>query len=390
MIKMDFSEPVVVAQAGPEVRHWGPYQFPLIQRLPDGRLAVGCHVEADSAVAYGKASAFCISSDEGETWTPVETGALPVRNTNGKVFRLPNGDLLRQELLRSVDPGPFRDRLPPVVGEGGSGYGHTMTYFRDEAFPEDLKGFQFSRKAAGSDAWVEESAVVDFPGALRKIYLDVLVFPWFTLIQQSPEGGLWGILYDRRWSDGAVTPYVESIFTYSSDGGRTWDYRSSIPYAPDFEADPHAGERTGFTEPNLVHLPDGSLLALLRTTDGLGPGPLYVARSKDGARTWSSPEVFDEIGVCPSLVSLPSGVTLAAYGRPGLFLRACKDPTGRKWEERIPIIEPRKLQTDTCSYSDLLVLSERELLIAYSDFNYPDENGQPCKTILVRRVRVGG
>ncbi|MBT3341443.1 MAG: hypothetical protein HN404_00475, partial [Gemmatimonadetes bacterium] len=47
-------DPVVVSQADPELRNWGPWQFPAIQRLPDGRLAVGYHVEADSATAYGK------------------------------------------------------------------------------------------------------------------------------------------------------------------------------------------------------------------------------------------------------------------------------------------------------------------------------------------------
>lgn len=388
MIKIQLDEPVVVAQAGAGVRHWGPYQFPSIQWLPDGRLAVGFHVEADSAVAYGKRGAFYVSADEGHSWEPTAWDSIPMWSNSGKIWTLPNGDQLRQEPLRSIDPGPVRDRLPEPVGTGQSGYGHTIEFFKEEEIPADLKGFRFSRKGAGSTEWVEEQAEVKLPGALQRIYMEVLVFPWFTMMQQAPDGSLWGILYDRRWVHGAITPNIESIFTHSADGGRTWEYRSSIPYQPDPSADLHAAERAGFTEPNLVHLPDGSIFALLRTTDGIGPGPMYRARSEDDGNTWSQPVVFDDLGVYPALLSLKNGVTLASYGRPGLYLRATADSSGREWDDRITIVEPGDLGRDTCSYTDLCPLSDHEALLVYSDFNYPDLDGAPVKTILVRKVTV--
>ena len=46
-------DPVVVAQGPADIRHWGPWQFPYIERLADGGLHVIYHLEADAYQAYG-------------------------------------------------------------------------------------------------------------------------------------------------------------------------------------------------------------------------------------------------------------------------------------------------------------------------------------------------
>ena len=51
--QLELSEPVTVALAPPEVKAWGPYQFPGLERLSDGTIQLSYHVEADSAKAYG-------------------------------------------------------------------------------------------------------------------------------------------------------------------------------------------------------------------------------------------------------------------------------------------------------------------------------------------------
>jgi hypothetical protein len=113
---------------------------------------------------------------------------------------------------------------------------------------------------------------------------------------------------------------------------------------------------------------------------------MYVCRSGDGGKTWDRPVVFDDEGVWPATVELQNGVALVAYGRPGLFVRASSDPAGRVWGDRVAVVEPRALQTDSCSYSDLVVLDERTAMIAYSHFNYPGPDGLLHKTILVRTI----
>ena len=159
----------------------------------------------------------------------------------------------------------------------------------------------------------------------------------------------------------------------STDSGRTFDLWSEIPYAPDAAVDPKAATRNGFTEPTVCFLPDGSVLCLMRTTDGGGPGPLYSARSTDNGKTWSQPAVFDDLGVWPQMLRLKNGVTLAVYGRPGLYVRATADPAGLRWAQRVTIVPPGAIHTETCSYAALLPLSDDRALLAYSDFNLPNQ-----------------
>ena len=81
-----------------------------------------------------------------------------------------------------------------------------------------------------------------------------------------------------------------------------------------------------------------------------------------------------------------NGVTLASYGRPGLFLRATNGPAGRAWGSSATVVHPGVMGSDTCSYSDLVALDDHSALISYADFNYPDEEGKPRKAILVRKI----
>ena len=147
-------------------------------------------------------------------------------------------------------------------------------------------------------------------------------------------------------------------------------------------ADPSWDKRDGFSENNLAFLANGSLMCFLRTTDGNGVGPMYAAYSQDGGISWSRPQVFDDRGVWPAVVDLGCGTTLAAYGRPGLFVRATHDPIGQTWGERVTVVEPGVLGKDTCSYSDLLALDDHSAIIAYSHFGFPGPDGMAHKSIL--------
>ena len=120
--------------------------------------------------------------------------------------------------------------------------------------------------------------------------------------------------------------------------------------------------------------------------DGFEPADtpqLLMVRSSDEGRTWSKPVNFDKCGVLPQLRVLGCGVSLAGYGRPGVFLRASNDPSGLKWEA------PIDLETESsCCYTAILPLDDTHALFGYSDFRYPGPDGTLRKTILVRRVAV--
>ena len=129
------------------------------------------------------------------------------------------------------------------------------------------------------------------------------------------------------------------------------------------------------------------MLCLLRSTEGHGVGPVYRSHSTDRGRTWSRPEVLDRLGVRPRLLVLDNGVTLATYGRPGLYLRATADPAGRRWDAPVTLVAPSEtFQQDTCGYACFLATGPDRAFVAYSDFNWPGPDEKPRKTILVRRV----
>lgn len=386
-MKILLHDPVIVSQSPPELRGWGPWQFPLLIPLADGRLLLEYHREADSAQAYGLPAGQCVSADGGASWQEI-----PAPGINAGL-RLPDGSELRA-IQRPSIPLAGLD-LPAPLAFLPSSYPITFHYYRWGDLPAGLQtGWWFRRGAAGSTAWVEEQAHLEIPNPLSYASEGVFVIPFFEQdrFHLLPDGTLLATLYAQpQLGDGRfIVRRWLSFLVESTDGGRTWGWKGSIPYRPDMRADSFWDERDGFTEPQIARLPDGSLIVFLRTSDGNGDGrgPLYWARSLDGGASWSRPVVFASSGVWPQVRVLADGTVLAAYGRPGLFVRAALDPSARRWGRPRAIVPPGQIGRDTCSYSSLLALPHGGALIAYSDFNVPDALGRPCKTILVRRIEV--
>ena len=146
----------------------------------------------------------------------------------------------------------------------------------------------------------------------------------------------------------------------------------------------------------MARLFDGSISILLRTGSN---NPSYIARSTDDCKTWSTPQIFDENGVLPQILTLKSGVTIASYGRPILKVRATSDPSGIDWET--PIVLPLTVSADpnenkkpwgkrqqSCFYTGLLATGDDSAVLVYSDFHYPNPDGVQVKSILVRKISV--
>lgn len=377
MAPIRLGEPVMVSQGPEHPIRWGPWQFPEIERMECGRLHVTFHQHTDSVLSYGQAKGHALSDDEGGTWREVTAFA----DTGG--LRLPNGDRLRSVQLTAVDPAGFA--LPEPIGEAAS-YGIRRTFFRGEEVPPELTGWQFARLPAGQTAWRTEQGRVEAANEVRLISEGRMPRQWFWTMRLAPDGSLWGVHYEYRVHAEPASIRCCAVFYRSVDDGRTWKQHGAIPYTGDPSADPLWRERDGFTEPDVAFLPDGTMFCLLRTTDGHGLAPLYASRSTDGGRSWSEPRAFDAFGVWPRLLTLGNGVTLASYGRTGLFVRGTADPAGEAWGDKVAVVPPGPYQQDTCSYSDMIALDDHTALLVYSDFNVPDAAGVRRKTILARKV----
>lgn len=393
MMPFDISlgEPVTVAQAPAEIRQWGPYQFPGLERLPDGRIQVGFQIGADSATAVGLPPMQAVSADEGKTWTvlPLSKDSRGAVSCTQAPLHLANGERIQIKMLPPLKADSLQLPNEPV-GQFVC-YGHTFAYYRPADLPAVARdGWQLYRFTKDGAAPVEEQATMRLPGELRVVTEGVLPRPWYTghRLLRAPDDAVWAIGEDCRVVDGAFRGKWGLIIMRSTDHGHSFDFWGEIPYQPDPAADPHAAVRAGFAEPCVHFMPDGAIVGFLRTTDGNGVGPMYWARSTDNGRTWSKPAVFDDLGVWPQALTLKNGVTLVAYGRPGLYVRATRDPGGKEWEPRVEVVKPGQIGTDTCSYAALLPLADDTALIAYSEFNVPGPDGTPRKSIRVRRVKA--
>ena len=394
---LELEDPVIVTQSDTfEKLRWGPCQFPSLKYTYEGNIVCTWNTGADSITAYedsadGYLHGGMMTSDGGKTWQPRrrEERARGLIMSNGKEY-------VPAESKNAYVPDWLSKYTPVLVGkkEGTAIYepGSIPEYDTD-LFPGEYD--------PSTGSLTRFKAEVNWPhhGMHCCNHEGVLhLYPYQNILGNMPqiisdgEGGMFMVTYTYGYS--AETGELLSADAYniyifrSTDNGRTWNWHSEVLTTPDYYLDDPHWE--GFCEPFVCKMPDGSHLMLLRTGGGLYS---YKCRSTDNCRTWSKPVPFDRVGVYPVMLSLECGVTLASYGRPGVFLRATSDPTGLTWERPIDF----EIGTDsgrtadtlmTCSYTSMVPLGENEALMAYSHFRYPNSEGVPVKTILSRRIRI--
>jgi hypothetical protein len=384
-LKVRLGEPaVIVVATKPE--KWGWYQFPSISRWPDGTLEASWAMLADSITSYGKAgSGSAISTDGGKTW----------QSYSGKLKAVDGLLLLNGDRLQVVTPKAIKTselHLPSPVGMANENYSKVkQPLYRHSELPPEVQGVCLSRLAKGSTQWVSERAALDDPQALRYSLIDLFPIIWWGDMHNASDGSvIAGIYPGYRLRDDGTTDPKDGVFFYrSTDAGHSWKIQGRIPYQPDLAADAKGAERMGFTEPAYEILADGTFLCILRTTDGLGIGPMYASRSSDLGKTWSKPEVIAPFGVLPKLLKLENGVVVLSSGRPGVQLRFTMD--GKVWSdplELLPIESGKQPDQISCGYTSLLATGPDRFLIIYSDFRHPNEQKESRKAIKVREVSV--
>lgn len=384
MVILHMEEPKVIVQAPPSVKKWGYCQFPLLYARRDGNIHLTYQMSDDSAAAYGSERAHAVYDIATGTWTTLDTTSA--REPYG--YRMPNGDFIRPIILPSVDPATV-DLPKPFVRKRGTYEIHPTNHYLPDDIPEEYGGWHYQKLRKGSDEWTLEQVCANIPGLLRRTWGDVLSRPRFEKVCVLPGGKVLMYGYEPLRHEEYQMMYG-GIYVSSEDSGQTWRFHSKIEYDPDPDpqSDPLFFRRDGFHEPATTVLPDGSLFSIMRTETDL-PGPVYQTRSTDGGLTWGKQTVFDSLGVWPQLLTLGNGVTIATFGRPGLYMRATDQADGSGFGERAVIVEQRERGNDkTCAYSSMQPLTDNTFLLAYSKFDMPNGDDIPCKTILSRVVRT--
>lgn len=402
---IESDKPTVVAQTDKERHPWGVWQFPGITRLDKHLLEVTFSRTVDSASLDSAKKRYApvafTSADNGQTW-------LEAKQAFGasSACTLRNGDIICLEGPEEVDLP--RKELPPGT-PWDHGYNGVYTMRDPLRMPENLNRHFLLRKPAGQDEWERTPAAMDDPDGAITCYdppkADHAVVRWRRChyIQELPDRTLLGVFYGARLGpDRKPYPKSQSYCLNSIDGGKTWHFLSVIA-----RDDNHP--LAGYTEPFVSVLPDGSLLAVLRT-ECAKTGPMYRTRSIDGGKTWGAPEKLWPFGVLPQLLTLDNGVTVLAFGRPGVHLLFSNDGKGEEWSNAVHLVvesfektgidgegygfqkgenpKGRPKQTRTSGYTGLVATGPDSFMIAYDQFDYPNADGKPRKTILVRKFTV--
>ncbi len=387
---LELGEIKKIAQGAVGDQFWGHYQFPTINYTKTGALIATWSYGEDKVGGVhheGGVRPPFVSYDGGETWGPNEKGEEgrpKIRMSNGKYFL---GFCGKPQLKRDY----VADKEPTVRWD------KMQMYFAEDFGCIDDTIIEAHIYDPETDTVETVEPTVHWPYAPLVVYPGELVYPLSQLFALNGHSLIQkdGVLYVAVYTFGfnsfaksreeSILPYNKSnIYVFASeDCGLTWTLRSQLsPDEDTFNPDP-AFE--GLDEPMMTVAPDGSIVMLIRTGNNI---PCYITRTTDGCRTWTKLQKFDDLGVFPQLLTLPCGVTLAGYGRPTLRIRATADPAAMEWEE--PIIVP--LSTNvfhaSCFYVRFLPIDDNSAYWLYTDFHYPNENGEPAKAVLVRKVTV--
>jgi len=267
------------------------YLDPATQQL---YVTFGTRVRASHIDPTG-GSASRVSADGGRTWQPTDQPLGP------GPWRVANGDLVRTACNWWVEhPESERAAL-----EAKGYYVGTVR----EGVVAVCVGAYVQRSRDGGRTW--ERQEIDLPPMAS-------LADFFGGRLQLRDGTLLHAVYGSEKVGEPSTSYV----LRSTDGGITWTRH--VIAAPE-----NPGEN--FDETSLLELPDGTVLAAIRT--GQGPDHLWVAWSSDGGVTWTKRDT-GLAGHPATLLRLQDGRILMTYGyrhRP-FGIRAIASPDGKTWD----------------------------------------------------------
>ena len=287
----------------------GAYEaFPDVCRLDDGRLmcvfyaGYGHVAMPNDQLPKGGRVAYCLSSDEGKTWTPAETlYDGPDDDRDPSIVQIKGGRLISNFFSLRNAPG----QSPPWTGLGS-----WMVYSDDVG------------KTWSEPRQIAENYYCSAP------------------IRQLSDGRLILGLYAE--SDGSAHGAV----VISEDGGMTWGKPIDID---------NGGMRLD-AETDVIELKDGTLFAAERASTGSSAA---WSTSKDGGKTWSVSQPFGFEGHCHYLLRAPGDIIVMAHRLPKTSLHYSLDEC-KTWSQNV-VVDNEK----GGAYPSMVNLKDGSVLIVY-------------------------
>ena len=333
-LSVTLSQPVLVARS--KERLW----FPTLIDLEKGKLLAVMSNIPDACMWPTKAWA-AWSSDGGLTWRCNKP--LDGLYSDLSALRLKNGDRLLLPFYLFAVPGASGvTGTCPIVRKGQS-------------------AFEMVKKGVSVTGWPRACGSLGELGQGR-------TQAGFGFNGQTVElkgGGYLATLYGYFQG-----PKRYSLLAAESANGRDWRIRSVIADVTS-KWGPYVGTEDA-CESALCRLKDGRLMCVFRNG-----GPYWQCWSRDEGKTWTDPVYTITPGsVQPSLAVMKDGTVALSGGRPGIFVRFNADGTGKDWQDvdvmahhnaccpKEPIGDPLPAG-GTTSYTEIVVLDERHLLLIY-------------------------
>ena len=273
---------VVCTRPGSEYGYFG---WPSAAILGDGRVVVGCSgLRRHHVDPFGK-TVLCVGTPKDGFGECIVGHDSPLDDRDAGVVALGGNSLLVTWF--TLDTRIFRDDLMKYSPAEFEVMDAAM-----RAFPEDAKKYVGSWTMRSDDGGATFTSPARCP----------VSSPHGPVVMR--DGRL--IYLGKLFPEGMDRPFGIVSCAESRDGLH-WDVLGEVPL-------PENVTNGQFHEPHVVELNDGALLCLIRyhyPNGGLG---IYKSVSRDGGRTWSTPEDMDIHGSPPHLLRHSSGAIMLTYG----------------------------------------------------------------------------
>jgi len=327
---------------------FGYFAWTSVGRMDDGEIVVvSSGLRSRKNCPWGKIVANT-SNDEGRTWSTARPlNDIPLDERDAGIVCL--GGTKRLLSFECVDSRSVISAARDQYGQAEVSTWQAVTDAWTEAVVEQWIG-AWTRLSANGENWSEPvRAPVCTPHGPIQLRSGELLYLGNPFPPKGPRFPL-------------------AVFRSANDG-RSWTHVATIPQAKGWAT-------TDFSEPHVVELPSGKLVAMLRYNgDRYVKFSLFQTESEDGGTTWSAPRQTDAHGAPPHLLLHSSGALICTYGyrrKPyGQRVMLSYDG-GESWTNNI-VLRDDALDEDL-GYPSSVELSDGSILTVYYQKLAPVKN----------------